>query len=110
MAGRIRIQTKKAAARLEELGLDPIEALVRLFRDAVADGDRAMQLDCLKFLTQYGYSRAPAVSEASLKSDGVPLLSVNVLQPGQVGGLPGARDVTPPKVVVAQPDNQDLLE
>ena len=87
---RIRIQTKRAVAKLEELGFDPLEALVRLFRDAVAADDRAMQLDCLKVIVPYGYSKAPNVSEHSGDPKQAVVLNVRTLEVGERSAIGGA--------------------
>jgi len=51
--GTLNVRTVEVQAKLEELGCDPIEGMVRIAKSAEKDGDKALAGQMYKELAQY---------------------------------------------------------
>ena len=74
--GSVNIVSRKAADKLGEMGVDPIEFLAQIMADPEADSNHRIR--AAEQLMSYAYSKQPTMTET--KHDGaIPLMNVGVI-------------------------------
>ena len=78
--GSVNVYSRESVKKLQKLGVDPIEELIKLYDEALDDGNEELAFKIMNRLIDFGYSKQPSHVETTISTD-IPML--NITKKGQ---------------------------